>query len=111
MSLGIEIVMAVAGLWAVFLRPLMIRYAAEMIEVMGYAVHRILTGTLLPFSFLIFLIPAPIHFFISTKNKGLLPTSYSSQVHFRFRKKMAKEQNKRNPFRYFISRAKIHMYR
>ena len=45
MSLGIEIVMAVAGLWAVFLRPLMIRYAAEMIEVMGYAVHRILTGT------------------------------------------------------------------
>ena len=44
MSLGIEIVMAVVGLWAVFLRPLMIRYAAEMIEVMGVSVHRILTG-------------------------------------------------------------------
>lgn len=44
MSLGAEtVVMAVAGLWAVFLRPAMIRYAAEMIEVVGYAVHRILT--------------------------------------------------------------------
>jgi hypothetical protein len=45
MSLGAEIVMAVVGLWAVFLRPMVMRYAAEMAEVMGYAIHRIMRGT------------------------------------------------------------------
>ncbi|KAI6687334.1 hypothetical protein NL676_024162 [Syzygium grande] len=38
MSLGGEILMAVVGLWAVYLRPRIMRYAGEMIEVMGYAV-------------------------------------------------------------------------
>ncbi|KAF5930160.1 hypothetical protein HYC85_031033 [Camellia sinensis] len=58
MSLGVEIVvMAVLGLWGVYLRPLMMRYAGEMMEVMGYAMHRIITGrpslalsTYLPYS-------------------------------------------------------------
>ncbi|KAH7843000.1 hypothetical protein Vadar_011562 [Vaccinium darrowii] len=35
MSLGVEIVMAVVGLWAAGLRPLMMQYAGEMMEVMG----------------------------------------------------------------------------
>ncbi|XVE50338.1 hypothetical protein DITRI_Ditri01bG0154300 [Diplodiscus trichospermus] len=38
--------MAVAGLWAVFLRPMLIRYAADMIGAMGYSVHRILTRSI-----------------------------------------------------------------
>jgi hypothetical protein len=57
MSLGVEIAVAVVGLWAVFLRPLIIRYAGEMMEVMGYALHGILRGrpsyslsTYLPYS-------------------------------------------------------------
>ncbi|GMP65725.1 hypothetical protein CsSME_00026404 [Camellia sinensis var. sinensis] len=58
MSLGVEIVvMAVLGLWGVYLRPLMMRYAGEMMEVMGYAMHGIITGrpslalsTYLPYS-------------------------------------------------------------
>ncbi|KAI3441551.1 uncharacterized protein J3R85_002142 [Psidium guajava] len=44
MSLGGEILMAVVGLWAVYLRPRIMRYAGEMIEVMGYAVSRIIRG-------------------------------------------------------------------
>ncbi|KAJ6332916.1 hypothetical protein OIU77_008880 [Salix suchowensis] len=57
MSLGVEIVMAVVGLWALFLRPLTVRYAAEMVEVMGYAVSQMMRGrpsaslsTYLPYS-------------------------------------------------------------
>ncbi|KAK8647935.1 hypothetical protein V6N13_121659 [Hibiscus sabdariffa] len=44
MSLGgAEVLMATAGLWAVVLRPLMIRYAAEMIQAIGFSVGRIFT--------------------------------------------------------------------
>jgi hypothetical protein len=57
MSLGAEIVMAVVGLWAVYLLPMVMRYAGEMAEVMGYAMHRIMRGrpsfafsTYLPYS-------------------------------------------------------------
>ena len=49
--------MAVVGLWGVYLRPLLMRYAGEMAEVMGHAMHRIVSGR--PSSFfprLIFLI-------------------------------------------------------
>ncbi|PSR95678.1 Protein anachronism like [Actinidia chinensis var. chinensis] len=44
MGLGAEIVMAVIGLWAVCLRPLVLRFAGEMMEVIGYAMHRIMRG-------------------------------------------------------------------
>lgn len=58
MGLG-EIIMAVVGLWGVYLRPLLMRYAGEMAEVMGHAMHRIVSGrpssfvssTYLPYSF------------------------------------------------------------
>lgn len=57
MSLGVEIVMAVVGLWAVYLRPMLMRYGGEMAEVMGYALHLIMRGrpsftfsTYLPYS-------------------------------------------------------------
>ncbi|KAJ6886894.1 hypothetical protein NC651_027289 [Populus alba x Populus x berolinensis] len=57
MSLGAEIVMAVVGLWAFVLRPLTMRYAGEMVEVMGYALWQMITGrpsvslsTYLPYS-------------------------------------------------------------
>lgn len=57
MSLGAELLLAVVGLWAVFLRPLLMRYAGEMVEVMGYAINRIMRGrpsfalsTYLPYS-------------------------------------------------------------
>ncbi|KAI8557766.1 hypothetical protein RHMOL_Rhmol04G0035300 [Rhododendron molle] len=44
-SCGAEIiVMAVVGLWAVGLRPSMMRFAGEMMEVMGCAVYRIIRG-------------------------------------------------------------------
>ncbi|KAL3612473.1 hypothetical protein D5086_003493 [Populus alba] len=36
MSLGVEIAVAVVGLWAVFLRPLIIRYAGEMMEILFF---------------------------------------------------------------------------
>ncbi|KAI8012226.1 hypothetical protein LOK49_LG06G00699 [Camellia lanceoleosa] len=39
-----EIAMAMVGLWAVWLRPMMMRYAGEMMEVMGYAMYRIMRG-------------------------------------------------------------------
>ncbi|KAG2681969.1 hypothetical protein I3760_11G168300 [Carya illinoinensis] len=45
MSLGVEIAMAVVGLWAVYLRPMLMRYAGELTEVMGYAIFRIMRGT------------------------------------------------------------------
>ncbi|GKV15898.1 hypothetical protein SLEP1_g26634 [Rubroshorea leprosula] len=52
-----ELTMAVMGLWAVGLRPLIMRFAGEMVEVMGEAIHRILSGrpsfslsTYLPYS-------------------------------------------------------------
>ncbi|CDP05881.1 unnamed protein product [Coffea canephora] len=44
MSLGAEIVMAVVGLWATSLRPLTMRFAAEMVEVLGRAIYRICRG-------------------------------------------------------------------
>lgn len=40
MSLGGEIVMAVVGLWAVYLRPSLIRYAVEMLQVLRNAIIR-----------------------------------------------------------------------
>ncbi|DAD49403.1 TPA_asm: hypothetical protein HUJ06_000165 [Nelumbo nucifera] len=57
MSLGGAILIAVVGLWGLFLRPLLMRYASEMAEVMGYAMHRLVRGrpsfalsTYLPYS-------------------------------------------------------------
>ncbi len=57
MSLGAEIVLAAIGLWAVFLRPWLMRFAGEMVEVLGYAINRIMRGrpsvafsTYLPYS-------------------------------------------------------------
>jgi hypothetical protein len=57
MSLGVEIVMAVVGLWAFVLRPLAMRYAGEMVEVIGYALWQMMRGrpslslsTYLPYS-------------------------------------------------------------
>lgn len=52
MGLGAEIIMAVVGLWGVYLRPLLMRYAGEMAEVMGHAMHRIVRGR--PSSFVSF---------------------------------------------------------
>lgn len=43
-SLGVEIVMAVVGLWAFVLRPLAMRYAGEMVEVIGYALWQMMRG-------------------------------------------------------------------
>ncbi|EEF30357.1 conserved hypothetical protein [Ricinus communis] len=45
MSTGAEIAMAVVGLWAVTLRPLVMRFAGEMVEVMGCAMLRIFRGS------------------------------------------------------------------
>lgn len=57
MSFGIEIAMAVMGLWALYLRPMVMRFAGEIAEVMGYAIYQILRGrpsfafsTYLPYS-------------------------------------------------------------
>lgn len=44
MSLGGELIMAVVGLWAVYLRPRIMRYVGEMFGVVGYAVSRIIRG-------------------------------------------------------------------
>jgi hypothetical protein len=44
MCSGAEIVIALLGLWAVYLRPKMMRYAGEMAEVMGYAAYQIMRG-------------------------------------------------------------------
>ncbi|KAL4619531.1 hypothetical protein ACB092_06G086000 [Castanea dentata] len=44
MSFGIEIAMAVMGLWALYLRPMVMRFAGEMAEVMGYAIYHLLRG-------------------------------------------------------------------
>lgn len=52
MGLGAEIIMAVVGLWGVYLRPLLMRYAGEMAEVMRHAMHRIVRGR--PSSFVSF---------------------------------------------------------
>lgn len=41
MSLGAEILLAIVGLWGVFLRPKMLRYAAEM----ACGIYRIVTQT------------------------------------------------------------------
>ncbi|KAK2639143.1 hypothetical protein Ddye_026938 [Dipteronia dyeriana] len=39
MILGADIVMVVVGLWAVYLRPWMMRFAGEMVEVVSCALH------------------------------------------------------------------------
>lgn len=49
MSLGgAEVLMAIAGLWAVVLRPLMIRYAVEMSQMIGISVRRFFSNPLSP---------------------------------------------------------------
>ncbi|XXG71733.1 hypothetical protein AAC387_Pa07g0992 [Persea americana] len=57
MSLGAEILLAAFGLWGVFIRPLLMRYAGELAEVMCRAMYRIVRGrpsvvpaTYLPYS-------------------------------------------------------------
>lgn len=44
MSIGSAIAMGVAGLWAVYLRSSMIRFAGEMMEILGYAFRRMWIG-------------------------------------------------------------------
>lgn len=58
MSLGCgEILLAAFGLWGVYIRPLLMRYAGELVEVMGNAFSRMFRGrpssdlsTYLPYS-------------------------------------------------------------
>ncbi|KAI9093402.1 hypothetical protein K1719_027416 [Acacia pycnantha] len=42
MGFGAEVVIAMAGLWGVFLRPIVLRYAAEITEFLRAATRRIL---------------------------------------------------------------------
>ncbi|KAL2331463.1 hypothetical protein Fmac_019044 [Flemingia macrophylla] len=42
MCLVAEMMVAVIGLWGVFVRPLMFQYAAEMGVVMGGAIYRLM---------------------------------------------------------------------
>lgn len=44
MGFGAEVVMALVGLWGLFLRPIMFRHATQMVEVMGYAILQIVRG-------------------------------------------------------------------
>lgn len=45
MGFGAEMAMALVGLRGIFVRPMMLRYAAEMAEVMGYAILRFVRGS------------------------------------------------------------------
>ncbi|CAN6453472.1 unnamed protein product [Victoria cruziana] len=44
MGFGTEVLMAVVGLWGLFLRPWLVRFAAEMVDVLQDALRRTLSG-------------------------------------------------------------------
>ncbi|KAE9592921.1 hypothetical protein Lalb_Chr19g0134311 [Lupinus albus] len=45
MGFGTEALIAVLGLWGVFVRPMMFRYVAEIVELMGHNIFQIIRGT------------------------------------------------------------------
>lgn len=75
MGLGAEIIMAVVGLWGVYLRPLLMRYAGDMAEVMGHAMHRIVRAR--P-SFVNFLYLSSLFFLFPLINFKVILIKYAS---------------------------------